>query len=58
MRSYVVPTEEEGGHTSIAFGADPVGVGVGVGVGFRVAHCLHSIPWTNGWILTKLAQTH
>ena len=39
-----------GGHT--AFGADPVGVGV------RVAYCLRSIPWTNGWILTKLAQTH
>ena len=34
----------------IAFGADPVSV--------RVASCLHSISWTNGWILTKLAQTH
>ena len=33
-----------------AFGPDPVGI--------RVASCLHSISWTNGWILTKLAQTH
>ena len=37
-----------GGH--IAFGADPVGIGV--------AHCVCSIPWTDRWILTKLAQTH
>ena len=28
------------------------------GVGIRIASCLHSISWTNGWILTKLAQTH
>ena len=34
-------TEGEGGH--IAFGADPVGIGV------RVAHCLHSIYWANGF---------
>ena len=27
-------------------------------VGFHVAHCVHSISWTNGWILTKLAQIH
>ena len=37
---------EWGGHT--AFGVDPI----------SVASCLHSISWTNGWILTKLAQTH
>ena len=43
---FVPPTE--GGH--IAFGADPVGVGV--------ASRLHSISWTNRWILTKFAQTH
>ena len=41
-----------GGHT--AFGVDPNGISVGV----RVASCLHSICWTNWWILTKLAQTH
>ena len=34
----------------IVFGADLVGVGV------RVASCLHSISWTNVWILTS--QTH
>ena len=38
------------GRGHIAFGTDPVSV--------NVAHCLHSISWTNGWILTKLAQTH
>ena len=27
-------------------------------VGGGVASCLHCIFWTNGWILTKLAQTH
>ena len=27
-------------------------------LGIRVASCLHSIFSTNGWILTKLAQTH
>ena len=32
------------------FGADPASV--------CVAHCLHSISWTKGWILTKFAQTH
>ena len=42
------PSEGEGWH--IAFGGDPIGIGV--------AHCLHSIYWTNRWILTKLAQTH
>ena len=31
-------------------GADPAGV--------RVASFLHSISWTNGWILTKLPKTH
>ena len=36
------------GRGHVAFGVDPVGV----------AHCLHSISWTNGCILTKLAQTH
>ena len=40
------PTEGELGH--IAFGVDPVGV----------ASCLHSTSRTDGWILTKLAQTH
>ena len=34
----------------IAFGADPVSV--------RLASCLHSISWTNKWILTKLAKTY
>ena len=46
MLHYVPPNRRGGGYT--AFGADPVGV----------AHCLHSTSWTNGWILTKLAQTH
>ena len=44
--------QPKGRHT--AFGADPISVGVGVGI----AHCLHSISWTNKWILTKLTQTH
>ena len=49
LRVYLcLPNRREGGH--IAFGADPVGVGV--------ASCLHSITYTNGSILTKLAQTH
>ena len=30
----------------------------GVGVRVRVVSCLHSISWTNLWILAKLAQTH
>ena len=42
------PNRRGGGH--IVFGADPVGV--------RVAPCLYSFSRTNGWILTKLAQTH
>ena len=42
--------QPKGGGGHIAFGADPVGV--------RVAHCLRSISWTSGCILTKLAQTH
>ena len=46
---YVPPTEGEC-LKHIAFGADPVGV--------HVASCLHSVSWTNAWILTKLAQTH
>ena len=57
MVFYVTPTEGKWGH--IAFGADRVGV-IAFGadpVGVRVASCLHSISWTNGWILTKLAQT-
>ena len=33
-----------------ACGVDPVSL--------RVASCLHSVSWTNGWILTKHAQTH
>ena len=48
FRYFVPATEGEERH--IAFGADPFGVGV------RVAHYLHSISWTKGWILTKLAQ--
>ena len=51
---YVAATEEVcvcgGGH--IAFGADPVGFGV------RLDSCLHSMTWTNTWILIKLARTH
>ena len=51
--------EWRGGY--IAFGANPFGVGVGVsvsvGVCVRVAHFLHSLSWTNGWILTKFAHT-
>ena len=39
-----------GGGGDISFGVDPVGV--------CIASCLQSISWTNGWILTKLAQTH
>ena len=39
-----------GGGEHIAFGADPVDI--------CVASFLHSISWTNGWNLTKLAQTH
>ena len=27
-------------------------------VGVCIASCLHCVFWTNGWILTKLAQTH
>ena len=42
----IFSTKAKGGHT--AFGA----------IGICVASCLHSITWTNGWILTKLAQTH
>ena len=38
-----------GGVRHIAFDAEPVRVGV--------ARCLYSISWTNGWILTKLADT-
>ena len=46
---FVPQTEGEGvGDIIIAFDTDPVGV----------ASCLHSIYWTNRWILTKLAQTH
>ena len=44
---YVPPTKGEGEH--FAFGADPVSFRA------RAASCLHSIFWTNGWILTKLA---
>ena len=44
------PQPKGGGH--IVFGADPVGVGV----------CVASFPrvifWTDGRILTKLAQIH
>ena len=49
--AHFVPTTEGKGRY-IAFGADPVGVGV------RVVSCLHAVFWTNGWILSKLAQTH
>ena len=42
------PKGRDAGGEYIAFGADPV----------SVAHCLHSISLTSGWILTKLAQTH
>ena len=54
------PNRRGGGH--IVFGADPVGVGVGVGVsvgvGVRVASFPDVIFWTDGRILTKLAQIH
>ena len=46
----IIPPNRRGGGGHIAFGADPFGI--------RIASCLHSISWTNGWILTKHAQTH
>ena len=53
------PNRRGGGH--IVFGADP-GVGVGVGVGVSVCDRVASFPrvifWTDGQILTKLAQIH
>ena len=55
--SLCLHTNRTGCGRHIAFGADPVGVDVSVGVRIRVASCLHSIFWTNQWILTKLAQT-
>ena len=41
----------EGGWGDTAFGVDPVHILVNI----HIAFCLHS---DNGWILTKLAQTH
>ena len=49
---YVPPNRRGGGH--IVFGVDPVGVGVRV----RVASFPDVIFWTDGRILTKLAQVH
>ena len=51
-RPNYVPSTEGGGWGHIVFGADLVGVYI------RVASFLHSVSWTNGWILTKRAQTH
>ena len=49
IRSFTL-TEIEGRH--IVFGSNPVGICI------IVASWLHSVFWTSGWILTKLAQTH
>ena len=47
MSGAVIMFPNRKGGADIAFGTDPVGGGV------RVAHCLHSISWTSGWILTQ-----
>ena len=49
MSPHPTPTTK-GERAHIAFGVDPISL--------CIASCLHSISWTNGWILTKLAQTH
>ena len=50
IQKLIMSPQLKGSGATYCFGADPIGI--------HVASCLHSIFWTNGWILTKLAHMH